>query len=194
MDQVNLWHRESPDDVNQFSSAESAKQFFEKVTLQHKTNYMLWHQEDLARDDEATDQQIAAVKRRIDQLNQQRNNLIEELDEAILIELRSKNIKQSHDAAMNSETPGSVIDRLSINALKIYHMHEESIREDAGAEHRRASFEKVEILNEQRRDLGNCLEVLMEDLIQGKKILKVYRQLKMYNDPTLNPVLYKKNK
>ena len=93
---------------------------------------------------------------------------------------------------MNSETPGSVIDRLSINALKIYHMDEESMRANATEEQRQSCRLKLEILQEQRQDLGRCLEVLMGDLIGGKKYLKVYRELKMYNDPTLNPVLYKK--
>ena len=105
-----------------------------------------------------------------------------------------KKIEQQSDALMNSETPGSVLDRLSINALKIYHMHEESTRVDAREEHRQDCRLKLEILQEQRQDLGRCLEALMEDLICGKKYLKVYRELKMYNDPTLNPVLYQKKK
>ncbi len=197
LDQVKLWHQEpfvSSDklEVEDFESEE--KYYQAQVSLQHHSNFKLWHQEDLARDQEATDQQIATVKRAIDQLNQQRNNQIEKLDEQILIYLQSHKIKQQADAPMNSETPGSITDRLSINALKIYHMHEESIRANAKEEHRQSCCLKLEILQEQRQDLGRCLEVLMDDLICGKKYLKVYRELKMYNDPTLNPVLYKKNR
>ena len=91
---------------------------------------------------------------------------------------------------MNSETPGNLIDRLSINALKIYHMDEESRREEAEENHRKKSKEKLLILREQRNDLGKCLLKLFDDLYKGEKVLKVYRQMKMYNDESLNPVLY----
>lgn len=189
--EVELWHKQpvetSPEEVIHQNLS-----FEEKCSLQHQTNFQLWHQEDLARDAEASDQQIAQIKRTIDRLNQQRNNLIEELDQLILHYLQTEGVLSHPKIAMNSETPGSIIDRLSISALKIYHMREETLREDAVPLHRQHCQEKLVILEEQRHDLGTCLEILMDDLVQGRKILKVYRQMKMYNDQTLNPVLYKK--
>ncbi|MEE3122138.1 MAG: DUF4254 domain-containing protein, partial [SAR324 cluster bacterium] len=95
-------------------------------------------------------------------------------------------------ARLNSETPGSMIDRLSISALKIYHMDEETKREDASSEHQKNCEAKLMLLQEQRRDLGKCLMEFLEDLVFGRKTLKVYRQMKMYNDSSLNPVLYQK--
>jgi hypothetical protein len=104
----------------------------------------------------------------------------------------SKKVKNSADLELNSETPGSIIDRLSINALKIFHMDEEIQREDAAESHRIKCSGKLSVLQEQRQDLGQCLVKLLADLSTGKKRLKVYQQLKMYNDESLNPVLYQK--
>ena len=102
-------------------------------------------------------------------------------------------MEKESDARLNSETPGNLIDRLSINALKIYHMDEETRREKASREQKEKCEVRLGILKEQREDLGKCLDELIGDLETGRKILKVYRQLKMYNDPSLNPVLYKKS-
>lgn len=186
LEQVELWHKEA-------YQAPDEEIFPAKVTQQHRYNYELWHQEDLARDRTATDQQIATVKRNIDRLNQQRNDMIERLDEHVIHLLASARVS-SHNAEMNSETPGSIIDRLSINALKIFHMQEEVMRQDVDNDHRERCQGKLTILFEQRNDLGGCLIKLFEDLSKGRKFLKVYRQMKMYNDETLNPVLYQKKK
>lgn len=185
LDQVKLWHNVpfvSPEEID----------FFSQVTIQHHYNFELWHQEDLARDPDASDQEIAAVKRAIDILNQKRNDMIEMLDSSIISYLRQNALQPRAEAVMNSETPGSIIDRLSINALKIYHMLEETLRMDVDEDHQARCQAKVDILREQRKDLGQCLKELIQDLMQGQKLMKVYYQMKMYNDATLNPILYKK--
>ena len=188
--EVELWH-ESPPNFSEHPPERQAV-FEKKASLQHYMNFQLWHQEDLARDSTASDAQIAQVKRTIDGLNQQRNNLIEALDEWLLHELQAKGIPVAPHASLNSETPGSVIDRLSISALKIYHMREETLRPEAELAHRERCQGRLVVLEEQRADLGQCLAVLIEDLLAGRKVLKIYRQMKMYNDETLNPVLYKR--
>ena len=186
--EVDQWHIKAPEPehfkVSDFPSI---------VSMQHYVNFELWHQEDMARDTDAPDSKIAKVKRAIDALNQQRNDMIEHMDQLLLDELQ-KNVKFTADTEMNSETPGSIIDRLSINALKIYHMDEEIQRPDVTDEHRNKCSNKLSVLNNQRKDLKISLEKLLTDLCNGKKRLKVYQQMKMYNDENLNPVLYKKNK
>ena len=164
------------------------------VSRQHYVNFELWHQEDMARDSDAPDSKIAAVKRAIDVLNQRRNDMIEQMDQYLLNVLQKNNIQYNSDAEMNSETPGSIIDRLSINALKIYHMDEEIQRADVEDEHRKKCSGKLSVLNDQRNDLKKSLETLLADLNNGKKRLKVYQQMKMYNDENLNPILYQKEK
>ena len=171
---------------------ENSDSFYQLVYEQHRTNFKLWHEEDNARDPDASDNLIATVKRSIDRLNQKRNDEIEKIDEGLLKKLDQYSVKILEDATLNSETPGSMIDRLSISALKIYHMDEETRREEASKEHQENCNNKLMILREQRQDLGRCLMEFLEDLISGRKTLKVYRQMKMYNDSSLNPVLYQK--
>ena len=186
LDLVDLWHR-APYKVSESRDFESL------LDSQHWANFLLWHEEDLARDPDATDFIIAQVKRNIDKLNQQRNDLIEQLDEYLLSHLQTI-ARPSLDARINSETPGSIIDRLSISALKIFHMEEQANRADAAEDHRQCCQAKLYVLKEQRSDLGNSLSQLWEDLLQGRKQMKIYRQMKMYNDATLNPVLYRRSR
>ncbi len=184
---ISEWHIK--DNFNQQSLSGSLD---DAIVMLVRYNYELWHQEDLARDPNASDSDIARVKRNIDKLNQKRNDMIEQVDEIISKLLSDKNIQLSKNASMNSETPGSIIDRLSINMLKIYHMEEQAERKDASQEHIENCRSKLKILQMQKDDLFRCLNELIDDLIKGNKFFKVYRQMKMYNDPNLNPVLYKK--
>ena len=189
LNEVVQWHVKAPE-----PDYVEGSDFPNLVSMQHYVNFELWHQEDMARDPDAPDSKIAAVKRAIDVLNQRRNDMIEQMDQYLLDALQSKNIKYTADAEMNSETPGSIIDRLSINALKIYHMDEEIQRLDVTDEHRKKCSGKLSVLQDQRNDLKKSLETLLDDLSSGKKRLKVYQQMKMYNDENLNPVLYQKGK
>ncbi len=161
------------------------------ILEQHLRNFQLWHQEDRARVPDASAESIAQVKRSIDALNQRRNNLMEEIDQELLRQLDAAGI-QNASAELHSETPGMMVDRLSILSLKLYHTREEAQRADASEEHRRSNRERLEILGEQRKDLAENLARLWDDLQQGRKRFKLYRQLKMYNDPTLNPEVYRR--
>jgi hypothetical protein len=159
--------------------------FAQLVLDQHQANFDLWHREDDARDPHASDQAIAQVKRDIDRLNQLRNDLAEQLDLALL-EVATNN----PDATLHSESPGLMIDRLSILALKIFHTSEQLHR--STPEHQLRNQNRFAVLNEQRDDLSACLDSLWSDVLAGRRRFKLYRQLKMYNDPSLNPVLYGK--
>jgi hypothetical protein len=153
---------------------------------QHRANYDLWHEEDNARCPDAPDQRIADVKHSIDRLNQKRNDLVEQMDHMLLEQAGPQN-----DAApMHSETPGLIVDRLSILALKIYHTDEQAHRVSASPEHRAGNIERLHILEQQRADLAECLDELWREVISGRRRFRLYRQLKMYNDPELNPAIY----
>ncbi len=164
---------------------EVANSFDRLVLEQHRANFDLWHLEDAARDLQAADQDIAACKRAIDKLNQSRNDLVEAID----LELFTA-VRQFEDLPLHSETPGQMIDRLSILSLKHFHTEEETRRVEAGLPHQRRNIERLATLSEQRDDLANCLGALWAEVLAGSRRFKLYRQLKMYNDPTLNPVLY----
>lgn len=158
------------------------------IELNHRYNNLLWDEEDLARRREVADAEIAANKRAIDGYNQKRNDAIERIDEILLSALPPAT--PSATCRLNSETAGSMIDRLSIVALKIFHMGLQTQRSDASAEHIASCQAKLERLREQRDDLACCLRELLEDFAAGRRYYKVYRQFKMYNDATLNPFLY----
>ncbi len=154
-------------------------------------NFLLWHEEDIARIKEIAPGRIVTAKRNIDKYNQLRNNAIEKIDEWILNQLLHQ--QNTEHLPMHSETPGMMIDRLSIMALKRFHMFEETIRIDADEKHKSLCSNKVAVLNEQMNDLSKCLAQLFQKLQNNQLHFKVYRQFKMYNDPSLNPQLYKKN-
>ncbi len=159
------------------------------VLAQHRANFALWHEEDAARDPHASDTEIATVKRSIDRLNQQRNDLAEQVD-LMLFEAAGS---QSAEATLHSESPGLIIDRLSILSLKLFHTTEQIHRAHVDEAHRSRNRERLAILQTQRNDLAGCLLQLWSDLTTGRRRFKLYRQLKMYNDPTLNPVLYRQS-
>ncbi len=159
------------------------------VIAQHLANYELWHTEDRARAPDSTYAEIGVVKRRIDRINQRRNDLAEQIDLLLLAELAPLGLPHP-DAELHSESPGLMIDRLSILALKIFHTREELHRADAPEGHLERNRERLAILVEQRSDLSAGLNRLSDLVLTGERRFKVYRQLKMYNDPALNPVIY----
>ena len=154
-------------------------------------NCYLWHLEDQARAKSFSDKVIANIKRAIDTTNQRRNNKMEEIDAALLVLFKEMRVKTKKNATVNTETPGSVVDRLSIISLKIYHMKEQVKRKDADKEHIAKCKGKVDVLLEQRKDLAGSFDELLTDLKKGSKKLKMYYQLKMYNDPSTNPFMKK---
>jgi hypothetical protein len=160
------------------------------VRRQHQANFDLWHTEDEARATGASDAELAAVKRRVDRTNQLRNDLAEELDRALLAWLETQGLPNPA-APLNSESPGLMIDRLSILSLKIYHTREEAARVGAPPDHAARNRERLAILQEQRADLAACLDALWRETLAGTRRFKLYRQLKMYNDPSLNPAIYR---
>lgn len=164
--------------------------FLELVCRQHEQNFRLWHEEDIARSQDVGDARVAAVKRAIDGYNQCRNDLIEQLDDTLVAMLAEAGSRPESNARQHTETPGSVIDRLSIMSLRMFHMQEQIDRDGTNAEHREKARAKLRLCQEQYTDLAHSLELLIEDLVAGRACLKVYRQMKMYNDPSLNPYLY----
>lgn len=184
IDTVDRWHREPID--NPHDGLESL------VCQQHQFNYRLWHEEDKARDPSATDAKIAEVKRSIDKLNQARNDMIEKIDDAITAMLDAAGI-QAADAAVNTETAGSAIDRLSIMSLRLFHYAEQRDRAGADDTHRAKVAQRITLCQQQHADLSNSLQELFDDIFAGRKQHRTYRQMKMYNDPSLNPAIYKAN-
>lgn len=151
-----------------------------------------WHVEDEIRHPSILPGNALLLKRRIDALNQERTDKVELIDHYFLIKFRGVTIQPA--AKVNSESPAWALDRLSILALKIYHMKSETERRDVSTEHIQRCDQKLEILYEQRRDLSLSINELLTDISKGHKYMKVYKQMKMYNDPALNPVLYKAQK
>lgn len=149
-----------------------------------------WHFEDIIRDPHIDPTEALALKRRIDRSNQDRTDLVEQIDS--YFRQKYTEVKVLPSARINTESPAWAIDRLSILALKIYHMREQAERQDASKEHKDTCKVKLNVLLEQQKDLGTAIDQLLEDIQEGRKYMKVYRQMKMYNDPSTNPVLYKK--
>ena len=149
-----------------------------------------WHFEDIIRDPHIDPAEALALKRRIDRSNQDRTDLVEQIDS--YFRQKYSDVKVLDGATINTESPAWAVDRLSILALKIYHMREQAERDDATEEHRAKCHAKLDVLLEQQRDLSTAIDQLLDDIAAGRKYMKVYRQMKMYNDPSTNPVLYKK--
>ena len=150
-----------------------------------------WHLEDIIRDEQIDPVEALALKRRIDRSNQDRTDLVEEIDTYFRQLYAGVTIKD--DATINTESPAWAIDRLSILALKIWHMREQTERTDVDAAHLAKCQAKLDVLLEQRADLSTAINQLLDDIAAGRKFMKVYRQMKMYNDPSTNPILYKKS-
>lgn len=147
-----------------------------------------WHLEDIVRDPGINPAEALEIKRRIDRSNQERTDMVEQLDSYFLEKFSA--VKLLPDATLNTESPAWAFDRLSILAVKIYHMEVETLRADAGEDHRAKCAAKLAVLLEQRSDLTTAIDQLLDDMEAGRKMMKVYRQMKMYNDPSTNPVLY----
>ena len=149
-----------------------------------------WHLEDIIRNPDINPVEALQIKRRIDRSNQDRTDLVELIDSFFLEQYGD--VKPLPGATINTESPAWAIDRLSILVLKIYHMQQEADRPDASPEHREQCTKKLNVLLEQQRDLSTAIDQLLDDIKEGRKYMKVYKQMKMYNDPALNPVLYAK--
>jgi hypothetical protein len=177
------WHQETPVVQPSLSGLERA------VTEQHLANFELWHAEDAARTPQASDPDIARTKRFIDVANQRRNDLTEQCD-GMLLEFLSRQDLPAPGAELHSESPGLILDRLSILSLKLFHTREEIERPGAPPGHSERNVERLRILTEQREDLAAALDRLWQQVLNGRRSFKLYRQLKMYNDPSLNPAVY----
>ncbi|SFK21708.1 Protein of unknown function [Desulfomicrobium apsheronum] len=187
---VALWHEEdAPADL----PARPGDGLVELVLRQHLKNFLLWHVEDRARRKDVDDSVITGCKREIDGLNQQRNDLMEQVDAwlvRVVAAFTAQKDLPEESRRFNTETLGAALDRLSILSLKIFHMREQTAREDVDAGHLASCRDKLTLLEAQHRDLSRSILELIDDYAQGVKSPKVYFQCKMYNDPALNPELY----
>jgi hypothetical protein len=177
------WHQAEPSAI---PAAEPRCRLVDMALANHRANFDLWHEEDKAREPEVSNARVAEIKRNIDKLNQTRNDLVEAMDRTLLDAAGTQNPA----APLHSETPGLILDRLSILALKIYHTAEETHRASATDAHRQKNHARLALLEEQRSDLAACLDALWNEVLTGKRRFKLYRQMKMYNDPELNPAVY----
>jgi hypothetical protein len=177
------WHVGVP------SVAPALAGFERTVAEQHLANFELWHAEDNARRPEASDHDLAEIKHFIDRANQRRNDLAEQCDVFLLNYLSQQNLP-APDAELHSESPGLILDRLSILSLKLFHTGEEIERQQAPPGHRERNLQRHHILLEQRDDLAGALDRLWQQVLARQRRFKLYRQLKMYNDPSLNPAVY----
>lgn len=197
---VKNWVKIFQQSINDFHKLDSVNQQIENPYLPDAPEHLFyvknwvdtvqWHLEDIIRNPEIEPAEALKLKRLIDASNQKRTDLVEFVDGWFLDQF--KNVKPNADATINTETPAWAIDRLSILELKIFHMATEANRKDATMDHRAACNQKLTILLTQRVDLTNAIQQLIEDINSGKKYMKLYKQMKMYNDESLNPVLYAK--
>jgi hypothetical protein len=186
-DTVTRLHAQWTSDWHDHPSASRSDLPWSIIEYNHRMNFDLWHEEDIARRDDLGAERVRQAKRNIDGFNQRRNDAIERMDSWFL-----SSLAVPAEGPLHSETPGMIVDRLSILALKLYHMQAEADRASAAEEHRRKCSEKAAILKVQLGDLAKCLDELLGQLQAGTRRFKVYRQFKMYNDATLNPQLYSK--
>lgn len=163
-----------------------------EATLYHKCwiDTVQWHFEDIIRDPQIDPEEALVLKRRIDKSNQERTDMVEDID--TYFRNLYADVQPLHGANINTESPAWAVDRLSILALKLWHMNEQTERNDASPEHIALCRGKFAVLLEQQQDLSTAIDQLLDDIAAGRKYMKVYRQMKMYNDPSTNPVLYKK--
>ena len=185
--------------IKEYHKYDSVDRPFDSQYEENSLNYLLnkknwidtvqWHLEDIIREPSIAPEKALVIKRRIDKSNQDRTDLVELLDDYFFGQF--ENVKPAEDAFIATETPAWAVDRLSILNLKIYHMREEAEREDASQDHRDKCSFKLKVLLQQREDLSTAIDQLFDMLKQGKAIIKTYKQMKMYNDPSLNPVLRK---
>ncbi|MGA2898486.1 MAG: DUF4254 domain-containing protein [Acidobacteriaceae bacterium] len=190
-DQATLrWHQDPATPAPLASPATEAPaasaDLIDLVLAHHRANFDLWHLEDKVREPGASDAAIARLKHSIDTLNQKRNDLVEAIDRAFLAAAGAQNPA----APLHSESPGLILDRLSVLALKLYHTAEEGRRPTASEAHRQRNLDRLVLLQEQRDDLAACLDRLWQEVLAGRRRFKLYRQFKMYNDPDLNPAVY----
>ena len=190
-DQATLrWHQDPAAPVPLAPAASAtptaSAELVDLALAHHRANFDLWHEEDKVREPGASDAAIARLKRSIDALNQTRNDLVEAIDRAFLAAAGV----QDPAAPLHSESPGLILDRLSVLALRLYHTAEEARRPTASEAHRQRNLARLDLLREQRADLAACLDELWQQVLAGRRRFKLYRQLKMYNDPDLNPAVY----
>ena len=190
VDSMNQYH--VCDDVNtEIQNSHPVKSIEYYLFLKNWIDTVQWHFEDIIRNPGIDPVEALVLKRRIDKSNQDRTDLVELIDSYFLD--KYKDVKILETATINTESPAWAIDRLSILALKIYHMQQEVDRNDATPEHVAQCSQKLATLLEQQKDLSSAIDTLLDDIANGMKYMKVYKQMKMYNDPALNPVLYGKN-
>lgn len=196
-EQANKIFRQAIDDYHLTDSVDAPiRNPYERGTIEFSLylkcwiDTVQWHYEDIIRDPYINPSEALSLKRKIDRSNQDRTDLVEEIDS--YFRQYFSDVTPSANATLNTESPAWAVDRLSILALKIYHMQEQVGRNDADAEHINKCKLKLEILLEQQKDLSLAIDQLLEDIAAGRKYMKVYRQMKMYNDPSTNPILYKK--
>lgn len=186
---IDAYHVENSVDT-EISNPYELKTIEYYLYLKNWIDTVQWHFEDIIRDPNIDPVAALKLKRRIDKSNQDRTDLVELIDSYFLD--KYKDVKILDDATINTESPAWAIDRLSILALKIYHMQEEVDRTDTTPEHKATCTDKLNVLLEQQKDLSTAIDQLIDDIEAGRKYMKVYKQMKMYNDPSLNPVLYGK--